>query len=91
MAILRSAEGKFYDVPDEELANYEVPADQVNEMISGGGFGQGPAPGPGPGGGPGEGVQPYHYCGFFRNRFRNCGFRNYGFRNYCGFRNCAGR
>jgi len=77
MAILRSTDGKFYDVPDEELGNYEVPADQVKGLLSG----LGPA-----GGGGGGAVRPYSHCG--GGGFRNCGFRNCGFRN-CGFRNCG--
>ena len=85
MAILRSADGKFYDVPDDELSNYEIPADQVKGMLAAGP--QGPGPGPGPGVGPqgGGAVQPYGYCPPWRNCFRNC------FRNCSGFRNCAGR
>lgn len=90
MAILRSADGKFYDVPDDELANYEVPAEQVKGLLSA--SAQGPGPGPGPGFGPGPGmgprgggqVQPYGYCPPWRNCFRNC------FRNCSGFRNCTG-
>lgn len=87
MAILRSADGKFYDIPDDELSNYEVPPDQVKGLLAasgpGPGAGAGPGPGPRPQGG-GE-VQPYGYCPPWRNCFRNC-FRN------CGqFRNCAGR
>ena len=88
MAILRSSEGKFYDVPDAELANFEIPPEQVKEML--GAFGQGPGGpgGPGPGeGGAGQGgeVQPYGYCPPWRNCFRK--FRNC-FRNCSGFRNC---
>ena len=81
MAILRSADGKFYDIPDADLAQYEIPADQVKGMLAEGG-GPGPGPGPGPPQGGGS-VRPYQHCGF-----RNCGFRNCGFRN-CGFRNCS--
>lgn len=84
MAILRSADGKFYDVPDDELANYEVPADQVKGMLGAVGPGQGPGPGPGPQGRGGGEVQPYGYCPPWRNCFRNC------FRNCSQFRNCAG-
>lgn len=56
MAILRSVDGKFYEVPDKDLEKFEVPADQVREKlgdtVQAGGGG---APGPGgPGGGAGN-------------------------------------
>jgi len=52
MAILRSLDGKFYEVPDDQLEKYEVPPEKVGEM-------GGPAPGEEPmdmdfGGGPGQ-------------------------------------
>ena len=81
MAILRSSDGRFYEVPDDQLEEFEIPADQVKGML--GAAGMGPAPS---GGGGGE-VQPYGYCPPWRNCFRN--FRN-NFRNCSQFRNCAG-
>jgi hypothetical protein len=33
MAIVRSLEGTFYDVPDSELEQYKVPADQVKGLM----------------------------------------------------------
>lgn len=65
MTILRSSDGKFYDIPDEEAHKYEVPREKVKELLSkAGGPPQGGG-GPG-GGGPGQqgpqgpqGGQPY--------------------------------
>jgi len=48
MAILKSADGKFYDVPDSQLDTLEIPADQVKQRLTEAGGG-GPLPGgPGP-------------------------------------------
>ena len=33
MAILRSVDGKFYEVPDKDLEKFEVPADEVREKL----------------------------------------------------------
>ena len=62
MAILRSMDGKFYQVPDGELGNYEVPAEQVKEKLASAGAplpsgpqGCGPSPGGGGMGGGGGG------------------------------------
>ena len=33
MAIVRSLEGMFYDVPDDELGKYQVPPDQVKKLM----------------------------------------------------------
>ena len=60
MAILRSVDGKFYEVPDKDLEKFEIPADQVREKLGDqaqaepGGPGAGPG---GPGGGGGGGSQ----------------------------------
>jgi len=49
MAVVRCLEGTFYDVPDNELERYKVPADQVNGLMESAGrkapsiFGQQPA------------------------------------------------
>ncbi len=32
MAVVRSLEGTFYDIPDSELEQYKVPADQVKGL-----------------------------------------------------------
>lgn len=48
MAILRSSDGKFYDVADDQLDDKLIPAEQIKEKL--GEVGVGPAPGPvGPG------------------------------------------
>ncbi|MCG8559520.1 MAG: hypothetical protein MI824_06960 [Hyphomicrobiales bacterium] len=77
MAILRSVDGKFYEIPDEELGQFEVPAEKVNELMAamGGGEPEGPPPGEGD-------VEPYHHRWHRRRRYywRNC-WRNY-------WRNC---
>lgn len=58
MAILRSVDGRFYEVPDDQLGQYEVPPDQVKQKLqqAGESLPQGPSPsggysGPPPGGG----------------------------------------
>jgi hypothetical protein len=56
VAILRSLEGKFYDIPDEDAHKYEVPREQVKDLLAKAG---GPPPAGGHGGpghgGPGHG------------------------------------
>ena len=52
MAILRSLEGKFYDIPDEEAQKYEVPREQVKDLLAKAG---GPPPAGGGHNGPGRG------------------------------------
>lgn len=48
MAILRSSDGRFYDVADDQLEGKLIPAEQIKEKL--GGVGVGPAEGPvGPG------------------------------------------
>jgi len=48
MAILRSTDGRFYDVADDQLEGKLIPADQIKEKL--GAVGVGPAEGPvGPG------------------------------------------
>jgi hypothetical protein len=37
MAILRSLDGRFYDIPDGLLSNYLIPADKVKERATGSG------------------------------------------------------
>ena len=80
MAILRSVDGKFYELSDDELEQYQVSEDlvsQIAQAIGGGGSG-GPvgAPEAGPGGdeGPGGDVEPYHHRHRYRRRYRwrNC-------------------
>ena len=44
MAIVRSLEGTFYDIPDSELEQYKVPADQVKSIMEA--AGQKPPPHP---------------------------------------------
>jgi hypothetical protein len=58
MAILRSVDGQYYEVPDDQLARYLIPADKVKEKVqTGGGEDPGPPdPGPPGAGGPGPTV-----------------------------------
>ncbi len=96
MAILRSVDGKFYEIPDEELSQHEVPAEKVTAIMDamgggepgGGPGGAGPG-GAGPGGagpeglgpeGGGDDVEPYGYYRRRRYYWRNC-WRNH-------WRNC---
>ncbi len=56
MPILQAMDGRFYDVPDEQAAQYEVPRDKVKELLDKAGVpapssGQMPPQGPGPQGG----------------------------------------
>ena len=46
MAILKSAEGKFYEVPDDQLASCEIPSEEVKQKLEEAGCT------PGGGGGP---------------------------------------
>jgi hypothetical protein len=62
MAILRSLDGQFYEVPDDQLAKYLIPADKVKEKVQGTGEDPGPPPndpGPPSGGPPPIVVQIY--------------------------------
>ena len=80
MAILRSTDGKFYNIPDENLGEYEMSPDDVKQHVGSGGPGYGPGPG-GPGGGPGPqgggyGPEVTPQSGCWRNCWRNCWSRN---------------
>ena len=56
MAILRSVDGKFYEVPDKNLDKYEIPADQLREKLGDQAQAEPGPSGPGAGsGGPGGG------------------------------------
>jgi len=49
MAILRSNDGKFYDVADDQLEDKLIPAEEVKERLGEVGVGSAPGPvGPGP-------------------------------------------
>lgn len=64
MAILKSIEGKFYDVPDSDLSKMELSQDKVRELMEAGG----PA-------GAGGDVEPYGVkirVGFCWRNWRNC-------------------
>ena len=37
MAILRSLDGKFYEIPDDLVSRYLIPADKVQERVKGNG------------------------------------------------------
>jgi hypothetical protein len=57
MAILRSLDGQFYEVPDDQLSKFLIPADKVKEKVqAGGGEDPGPPPGNDPGPPPGGGT-----------------------------------
>jgi hypothetical protein len=61
MAVVRSLEGTFYDIPDSELEKYKVPPDQVKGLMEAAGQRPQQNPGPQPGGGGqfrGTGGQP---------------------------------
>jgi hypothetical protein len=67
MAILRALDGKFYDLPDDTLDQYLIPADQVRSKLSGLARGTPPE------------VSPYGFCfggggwhNFWHNHWHNC-------------------
>ena len=70
MAILRSMDGKFYNIPDDQLGEYEMGPDEVKDQIGSAG-----AQGPGPQGGGRGDVQPQGF-GCWRNCWHNCWHRN---------------
>lgn len=50
MAILRSSDGKFYEVDDNQLEDKLIPAEQIKEKLGNAGVGPSEGPvGPGPG------------------------------------------
>jgi len=56
MAIVRGLDGQFYEIPDDQLKKFLVPADKVNEKLkSAGGTGE-PSYPPPTGGGEGGGA-----------------------------------
>jgi hypothetical protein len=70
MAILKSADGKFYDVPDDQLESLLIPAEQVKEKLEaagapmgGGGMRRGGGGGGGRQGAPQVLVQVYGGAG----------------------------
>jgi hypothetical protein len=52
MSVLRGPDGKFYEVPDDQLTKYAVPPEKVRETLERAGV---PAPSGRPEGGPGGG------------------------------------
>jgi hypothetical protein len=60
MAVVRSLEGTFYDIPDSELERYKVPPDQVKGLMDAAGQRppQNPPQPPGGTGRPGTGGAP---------------------------------
>jgi hypothetical protein len=51
MAVVRSLQGTFYDIPDDELENYKVPADKVKSLMEAAGQQLPQSPGQQPSGG----------------------------------------
>lgn len=52
MTVLLSMEGKYYDIPDEQAATFEVPREKVRDVLAHA------APAPSAQGGPGAGRAP---------------------------------
>jgi hypothetical protein len=48
MAILRSVDGRFYEIPDDQLSKYLIPEDKVKEKVQAAGGDAGPPEDPGP-------------------------------------------
>ena len=65
MPLMKSIDGRLYNVPDEDAAQYLIPADKVAETLKGAGVGA-PA---GPGQAPQQAgqVQAYHWGGHYHN------------------------
>jgi len=57
VAILRSLDGRFFEVPDDQLGQYLIPEDKVKEKLEGSGAPQVPPP-PSGDAGPGGGGPP---------------------------------
>ncbi len=74
MAILRSSDGKFYDVSDDQLEGKMIPADEVKSRLTKAG------PGPQEESASAD-VEAHGWC-WRRNYFHNCWRRNC-WRNYC--------
>jgi len=74
MAILRSSDGKFYDVSDDQLEGNMIPADEVKSRLKQAG------PGPQEKSASGD-VEAHGWCGR-RRYFSNCWRRNC-WRNSC--------
>ncbi|MEM7014734.1 MAG: hypothetical protein AAF585_25015 [Verrucomicrobiota bacterium] len=68
MAILRSMDGKFYNVPDDQLESHLVPADEVKAKLDDARTAKSSEAQ--------DEVTPHGYC------WRNCWRRNC-WRNYC--------
>ena len=50
MAILRGVDGMFYDVPDDKLESFAIPADEVKQRLEDSNFPTSSGPDGGPGG-----------------------------------------
>lgn len=58
MAILRSLDGQFYEIPDDQVAKFLIPAEKVKEKLEGAGAPMVPPEGPPSDAGPGPGGPP---------------------------------
>lgn len=56
MAVLRSVDGKFYEIPDKEVEKYLIPEDKVKEKLQAAGAPAMPPSEPPPSGPPGAGA-----------------------------------
>jgi hypothetical protein len=92
MALMRSIDGRLYNVPDEEAAKYLIPAEKVAETLKQAGL-QGPTEA-----GPQEAgqVQAYGWHGHHHGCYRNWGGGWGGpfvvqppYNNYYNYRNYA--
>jgi hypothetical protein len=57
MTILQAMDGKFYDVPDEDVVSFEVPRERLKALLEKAGL---PVPQGGPGPGQAPGQRPPH-------------------------------
>ncbi len=61
MAILRSMDGSFYDVPDEQVTKFRIPQEKLKEKL-GAYADQSEGPTPGSGGGSPSPASVHIYC-----------------------------
>ncbi len=90
MAILKGVDGTFYEVPDGDLDQYSIPADQVKEKLQDSCGSLPKGPGGGGGGRSGGGLINVHvYGGGGQGAPKGEEVEAFGYGGYCGhWRNC---
>lgn len=98
MAILRSVDGRFYEVPDDKLEAFAVPEDKVKEKLQQAGAEEGGPDGGPPGGGGGGPLVVVQIIGQGRGAGSGPPTTSMGVGGgavqaygHCGWRNCGWR